>query len=78
MIQNFDQNFYWFVLSRTNGVGNKTLLEIFKRNRELDMSIGDFWKLPESEMTMLYGLKPPVIQSILNLKGSLKEIKSLY
>jgi hypothetical protein len=52
-------NFCWLALSKVNGVGNKTLLNIHRRNKEMGIGIEEFWNLEESRMSERYAIRRP-------------------
>lgn len=63
-------NIYWLALSRTKGLGNKTLLNISQRNKELGLTVTDFWNLSSTEMTAKYGLKERIARAVVSQRSN--------
>lgn len=72
-----DKNFYWLALSKVNGIGNKTLIDISNRNRETGVGIEDFWNLEESRMSKQYTIRKPVIEEIIKKREKNADINAL-
>ncbi len=72
-----DRNTYWLALSRTKGLGNKTLLNISQRNKELGLTVTDFWNLSSTEMVAQYGLKERIARSIVSMRSNNKSTLEL-
>lgn len=72
-----NKNFYWIALSKVNGVGNKTLLNIYRRNREMGVGIEEFWNLEESRMSEQYAIRKPVIEEIIKKREKNADINAL-
>ncbi|MDO9575854.1 MAG: hypothetical protein Q7J55_04940, partial [bacterium] len=72
-----NKNFYWIALSKVNGVGNKTLLNIYRRNRETGVGIKEFWNLEESRMSKQYTIRKSVIEEIIKKREKNADINVL-
>jgi len=64
-------------LSKVKGVGNKTLLNIYRRNREIGVGIEEFWNLEESRMSKQYTIRKPVIEEIIKKREDSSDVNVL-
>lgn len=72
-----DNSLCWLTLSRVKGVGNRTLLRMLNKNKELSLTADHLWKAPEHRLVAEYGLKPAVAHSIAEQKGDTSKAKEL-
>ncbi|MCK4256885.1 DNA-processing protein DprA, partial [candidate division WOR-3 bacterium] len=72
-----NRNFYWLALSKVNGIGNKTLIDISERNKEKGVGIEEFWNLEESRMSEQYTIRKPVIEEIIKKRENYADINAL-
>ena len=72
-----NKNFYWLALSKVNGVGNKTLLNISNRNKEMGIGIEEFWNLAESRVSEQYAIRKQVIEEIIRKREDSSDVNAL-
>lgn len=72
-----NKNFYWLALSKLKGVGSKTLLNISNRNKEIGISIEEFWNLEGDRMSKQYTIRNSIIEEIIRKRKNSADVNAL-